>query len=302
MLFLLKLDCVHSDGEIGMRLWLAGMLGVWLSCVALEAQADDFRNVAEASMLLRGTVEINPDGSVHGYAIQGSETLAPIVVEVIQKNLPNWRFQLATTSTTVVKEMMTLRLVAKAVDDKHDAISIGAATFGNPDPDDEHVRFRTRKPPHYPLDASQAGISGTVYLLARVGRDGRVQHVSAEQVNLGKLTYKPLMERYRKDLANAAIAAAKDWTYDVPTKGELVDAPYWYVRVPVKFYVSAFSGEPRKTAPQYGTWEVYIPGPKQDIPWVEDHSLVADAPDAIPDGALHQLGSSTRLATSLGGS
>jgi hypothetical protein len=265
-----------------MRLLLAGMLSVWLSCVTLDAQAENLRKLAEASMLVKGTVEIKPDGSVNGYAIDGAEKLAPVVIEVIQKNIPTWKFQLAAASTTVVKETMSLRLVAKAVDDKQVSVSIVGATFGNDQgSDEEHVRYKTRKPPQYPRMALDARVSGTVYLLARIGQDGRVQNVSAEQVNLRTLADKTLMERYRANLAGAAIAAAKDWTYDIPTKGEHVHDPYWYVRVPVDFEIHVF-GEPVRTATEYGQWEVYIPGPKQEIPWVQDRALLSDAPDAIP--------------------
>jgi hypothetical protein len=274
-------------------------LSALLAFVALDGHADDFRKMAEASMLVKGTVDINPDGSLRGYTIDRAETLAPPVIAVIEKNVPAWKFRLTHASTTAVKETMTLRLVAKAVDDAHDSISIAAATFGNPDPDDEHVRFKSRKAPHYPREAVEARVSGTVYLLARVGPNGRVQNVSAEQVNLRTLTDKPLMDRYRKDLANAAIAAAKDWTYEVPTKGEHVNDPYWYVRTPINFYVVGSPSEPNGTASKYGKWEVYIPGPKQDVPWIQDRSLLSDAPDAIPEGALQQLGSGTRLSTSL---
>ncbi len=285
-----------------MRLLLAGMLSVWLSCVTLDAQAENVRKFAEASMLVKGTVQINPDGSVKGYVLDQAEKLPPAVTEVIQKNIPSWKFQFAATPEAVLNESMSVRVLAKAVDAQHESVSIIAATFGDDKgAKDERVQFKTRRQPRYPSMAIDARVSGTVFLLLRIDRDGNVQDAFAEQVNLRAYGDKRAMDRYRKSLADAALSAARAWTYDIPTKGKDADAPYWLVRVPVSFDLHAF-GEPQSPASEYGHWDIYVPGPKQEVPWVKDRALLSEAPDAIPDGVLHQLGTGPRLATSLAGS
>jgi hypothetical protein len=285
-----------------MRLLLAGILSAWLSCVALDTHAENIRQVAEASMLVKGTIQINPDGTVNSYVLDRAEKLPPSVVALIQKNVPAWKFKLSATPAAVLKESMSVRVVAKPVDAKHDSISIIAATFGDDDAaKEERIHYKTRQLPHYPRAAIEARVSGTVFLLMRIDRDGAVEDGFAEQVNLRNNGEQRVMDRYRTTLAGAALKAAREWTYDVPTQGKDADAPYWLVRVPISFDLHPFGGA-QSPASEYGQWDIYVPGPKQDVPWVKDRTLLSEAPDAIPVGALQQLGTGPRLITALGGS
>ncbi|WP_445144909.1 energy transducer TonB [Dyella sp. Tek66A03] len=296
----LELDCEPSNGGFCMRLLLAGILSAWLWCVALDAHAENIRKIAEASMLVKGTIQINPDGTVNSYVLDRAEKLPQAVIEVIQKNIPAWKFEVAATSGAVLNESMSVRVLAKAVDAEHESVSIIAATFGDDDSaKKERIHFKTRQPPHYPPMAIEARVSGTVFLLIRIDRDGRVQDGFAEQVNLRAYGEPRVMDRYRKILADAALKSASEWTYDVPTQGKDADAPYWLVRVPVSFDLRPVGGQ-QSPASEYGHWDIYVPGPKQEVPWVKDRTLLSTAPDAIPDGALQQLGSGPRLVTPLG--
>jgi hypothetical protein len=265
------------------------------------AGATNARSSAEASMLVTGTLEINADGTVRGYAIDQPDKLPAPVRDVIQKNVPGWTFKLDPAAAAMVTTKMSLRIAAHHTDDKNYSITIAGASFGDDaSTRDETVSYKTRNPPRYPPAAVNARVSGTVYLLMRVGRDGTVQDVIAEQVNLEQYGSKNEMNLYRNILAAASLDAAKSWTYNLPTRGKDVDAPYWIARVPVQFNLGR-AGAPKEFHP-YGSWHIYIPGPRQEAPWVTDRTLLSEAPDAVPDGSLHSIHAGLTLTNALGGS
>jgi TonB family protein len=289
--------------KLGSAIWFCALLGCASGVVeaAGAAGAAEVRKTAEASMLVTGMVEVNPDGSLHGYSLDHPEKIAPAVIDVIGKSLANWEFSLSAPTTDVVKSKMSLRILAKPAGNVAFNISIAGASFGDDDNNTgDTVRYKSRLPtPQYPRRAIDARVSGTVYLLLRIGRDGSVQDVFTEQVNLDQYGDENAMKLYRKVLADASMDAAKKWTYNLPTRGKAVDDPFWVVRVPVNFNLRQW-GAPEKETP-YGSWSAYIPGTRQSAPWISP-DLAQESPDAVPDGALHTGNGSLRLKTTLSGS
>ena len=149
-------------------------------------------------------------------------------------------------------------------------------------------------PPAYPMNAARAGVCGTVYVILRVGRDGKVEDAIAEQVNLKVLVSEVSMDRWRGVLSKAALAKSSEWTFILPTKGDEVDEPFWLVRVPVDFLL------PGQMPPKFGEWEAYLPGPRQSAPWLGaiDTSLGADA---VAEGSIQPVGAGPKLLTPIGG-
>lgn len=273
----------------------AGLVASALATAVVHAE--DVNKLAEASMLVTGTVELNTDGSVHGYALDHQEKLPAPVVDLIQRNVPAWKFQFAAAPTSEAKESMSLRIVAKEADDKHTTLSIAGVQFDDVnDQSDEYVHSLKRVSPNYPQMSLRDFVPGRVYLLVRVGRDGKVEDVGVEQVNLRKYIPRANMELYRLDLAKAAIAAVRKWTFSVPTSGKWAQSPYWLARVPFDFYITDENQDTHR-GEEYGSWEIYIPGPRLDIPWVTDKRLLAEAADTTPAGSIHQLGAAPQLAT-----
>jgi hypothetical protein len=259
--------------------------------------AEDVNKLAEASMLVTGTVELNADGSVHDYALDHKDKIPGPVADLIQRNVPSWKFQFSAAPTSLVKESMSLRIVAKVADEKHTTLGIAGVQFEDvKDQGDEYVHSLHRISPNFPQLSLRDRIPGSVYLLVRVGRDGKVADIAAEQVNLRKYIPQANMEVYRQDLAKAAISAVRKWTFSVPTSGKWAQSPYWFVRVPVNFFIPNEMLDVNSGA-EYGSWEIYIPGPRLNIPWVTDKRLLAEAADAAPDGSTHQLGASPQLAS-----
>jgi len=131
--------------------------------------------------------------------------------------------------------------------------------------------------------------------VVRVGRSGRAEDVAVEQVNLRMVGPEREMARMREVLSRPAAAAARRWQFRLPTTGESADDESWTIRVPVdyRFYGSG---------PRYGTWEAYVPGPRQPIPWhlesLEDFGI---APDTLVAGQVYQVGTGLKLLGPLEG-
>lgn len=285
----------------GMRMkrWIVGALCLALVVTAFADGPNAVRKRAEGSMLVTGWIEVAPDGSVHGYTLDQADKIPAVVTDLIQKNVPTWKFKVDSNPSVIERAKMSVRIVVRPLDAKNDTLAIIGATFGEPgNPDGEYVSTKVRKPPTYPDAAINARVDGTVYLYLRVGRDGNVQDAVAEQVNLGVYGSDMQMSHYRNVLAGAALAAAKQWTFNTPTTGKHVDDAYWDVRVPIQFNLHV-RGTPEVDT--YGKWEVYIPGPHQPIPWLKSGLQTPSASDALPDGSISQVDQDLQLLTSLEG-
>lgn len=251
----------------------------------------------EASMLVTGLVTIDPNGSVKDYTLDHPEKLSQPVKDIVKQNVARWKFQFASTPTTTISEKMSMRLVARMVDDKHAAMSVVGTSFDDANiPSNESIDYKSHGHFEYPKDALKERAWGTVYMLVRVDRNGSVLDASAEQVDLGAFAPAADMERYRKYLADAAIKGVKQATFTVPTKGKLAEQPYLLVRLPVAFLPAG-----QRAGDDYGTWSVYVPGPRIDVPWLEHPEFAADAADSVPDGVLHTLGGQPRLLSDSSG-
>jgi len=284
------------------RLWIT-LLCLAFCSVAFADGAYAVRKRVEASMVVTGSIVVAPDGSVQSYELDKPGQLPPEVVNLIRKATPGWHFEPVIRDGTAVaaRARMSLRVVAKREEGSEGFIArISGATFGN-GTSDEQVTYKDRHvAPRYPMSAIDARVSGTVFLLVRVDRDGHVGDVSAEQVNLAVVASDSELNRWRKVLANASIQAARQWLYNPPASGPHAKDDYWIVRVPVAFNLHRV-GEPERDG--YGQWQAYVPGPKEPIEWMSKYPQANDdkgnSTDALADGGLHMVGSGLRLVTPL---
>lgn len=281
-----------------MRAWSGAVVALFFSMVGTTL-ASEARPPSEASLLVNGTITLNGDGTVRSYHIDHADRLSGAARYVIEHRLPDWKFQPPDGRPDGVTGRMTLRLLSLPIDDKRDRVSIGGASFYD-DPADSgwQVTAKNRGAPVYPMVALRVRETGTVYLLLRIGRDGRVQDVFPEQVNLDAYASKQLMSELREAFTDSAVRAAKQWTFNVPTKGKYADAPYWYVRTPVTYIML-----PRGMLPpdQDGQWHAYVPGPRSEAPWANYHKPDRPYSDAMANAALQEEGGNLRLLSSLDG-
>lgn len=279
-----------------------GMVGLACMLMAFGAFAGERAAVlkrAEASMLVSGSIELAPDGSVRNYTLDKPDKLPPLVLKLVQQNVPVWKFALKDDESSR-KAGMNLRIIATHTDDHNYAIRISAAEFSSTDAaPGQSITYKSNPPPDYPFDAVTSRISGTVYVLLQIGRDGTVKDALTEQVNLDQYASEKNMTRFRNDLAKASLAAIRHWTFNPPTTGNEIKKPFWYARVPVEFDLSS-----TRQSAKYGTWNAYIPGPREPVPasWTDDDRLLSGSPDATPDGTLDLGNSNLKLLTSLSGS
>lgn len=254
--------------------------------VAVVAQASSVKDL-ESSAVIDGSIVVTTDGSVRTTQIDEPEKYGPIA-EMVRNAALKWRFQpvLRHGEPVVAKASMHVRVVVKKLSKGRYAARITGATFGDDDlvPTNE-LRYADsqRVMPIYPAAPAKAGVDATVYVVLRVNRSGRVADAVAEQVNLGSPGAEVLARRYRRAFAEAALEAARKWTFKVPTTGELAARSDWTARVPINFHIES---------PRHGdavpVWQTYVPGPYTPAPWA--HHPGQDDGDAIAEGALQTDG------------
>lgn len=247
-------------------------------------------------MLVSGIVDINPDGSVRDYRMDQAQKIPGIVLTVLKQTVPSWHFEVGTAHNVIAQAKMSIRVVAEPVDGGKMAFSVEGVNFGAADPKvADQLEYRTHPAPVFPAAATQESASATTYMIMRIGRDGHVLDVAAEQVNF-TAPVAPVRRSYlERVFVNASTKAIRNWTFDVPTRGPEAGFPYFLARVPVTFNLLGWyaSYEP----PAYGSWQPYVPGPRLATPeWMQGQTGLASAPDAIPNGVITQLKSGLHLA------
>lgn len=259
-----------------------------LPCVAA---ADNSRDHLEASTVVTGWVEVAPDGSVYNYTLDQPEKLDAGVVSLIAKTIATWKFKpvLVDDKPVLAKAKMNLRVVASPCDKDEYEIRVRGATFSNGGAKDEEKdngtnaepSYKARKPPLYPIMAIRAQTSGTAYLALEVDHTGHVEQAIATQVNLRAIGSEREMRLLRQALADASVAAAKTWTFNVPQSGGFANKHEWTIIIPIDFSLSG--ADKSQEAKKYGQWDVYIPGPIQPIPWEQDQIAGGNNADAVAD-------------------
>lgn len=282
-----------------MKRWYLGLLLMSGALVASAATLQEVRKSAEGSMLVTGSVTVNPDGTLNTYALDQPEKLPSAVVELIGKSVPLWQFKLSAPAAQPVSTAMSLRVVAKPTAEGGYRVLVAGASFGTYKVDASSISYKYHSSPSYPSFVSNANVSGTVYVLVRVGRDGAVQDAIAEEVDLDQYATEGRMDRFRQLLTEASLGAVRRWTFNTPTEGPEANNPYWVARIPIVFDVDP-PGVVQK-AQRYGSWHPYIPGPHQTASW-NTQALASQAPNATPDGVLLAGNAGVTLITPLGGS
>lgn len=260
----------------------------------------EFLRKVESSLLVKGTIETDADGNVSSVLLDKPDKFPPGLVGFVQKQAMAWKFEPVLVDGTPrrARSSMSLRVVARALDEDKYTIAIRNASFGAETPREGEAVSRSRiTPPRYPEQVLRSGAQGSVYVVARIERDGHVSDAVVEQVNLRTIGTDKEMASWRSALTDATLKAVRGWKYNPPASGELADDDYWLVRVPVDFKI-----DNKKHV--YGKWEMYIPGPRQTLPWKSDAEGPGFSPDSLAEGGDYMLGQKNngpRLLTPLGG-
>lgn len=265
-------------------------------CVALAvpALAGAAAPPVEASMVLVGTITVNPDGSVKAYTVKDLDKLPPAVRQVVQVTVSQWQFNPITRDGKAItaETGMSMRIVAD-VSGKNATLRVAGAEFGC-----DSVASRSlalgyvcapgtmleplkQRRPLYPLQAMLAHMGGEVYVVVDVDRAGRVTRAAARQVNLYSRARTPLGARvFREQFVRSALVTAHSWTFKIPTLGPEAGQNDWIVVVPVSYNVQGSGSGIRS----YGQWKSYIPGPVNPVNWNETGADGTPRSDAMAAG------------------
>jgi len=291
---------MRSFRGIALMLVLGGVGASTVFDVAAQTRRE-VREQAEASMVLTGEIDIGTDGRVEAFRLDKRAQVDETIVTFVESAVKTWRFAPVLVNGQAVRARTpaTIRLGAKNNPDGTGLITLLAANFEKYDETStDNVTKVKMSPPVYPEDVFNARGRGDVLLLVQVGRDGKVQDVATEQVNLRVIANEANMRKMRDKLARVSMGAARKWTFKAPSTGDQKDEASWTIRVPVRF---SFSDEVER----YGRWDAYIPGPRQQAPWRRDKALIADAStDLLPAGGVFMADATSKgpkLLTPLGG-
>ena len=263
------------------RSWWALVLIAWVGVAAAAAPA---RKPIEASMLVTGDIEIDATGQLVGYTLDHPERLPGNVKRLLERQISDWTFQpnAMDGQPVNIRNRMGLLVLATPREDGNFDMRVHDASFYPVREEGYDIAVVEQKPPSFPRLAAENGVSGIVYLVLRIGADGRVEEAAAEQVNLRVQRSAAEMNRWRGVLARNAIEAAGDWRFSLPQHGELAaQAEPWVVRVPVNY-------EFNLRTETYGQWDPYVPGPRELPAWAGEDD--GTSPAALAAGGLYPVG------------
>ena len=279
---------------------LSVLLALLVFSAALQADTGRgaVRKQVESSLSVTGTVDITQAGDVVAHRLDQPDKLPKGIVDMVARIAPQWKFEaIPLQGNTVSRSAMSLLFVAKKHDDGQISVELRSASFNDPSPQDRTtLDKKTFRTPEYPFTAlGGSGVSGTVYLVVRYDRAGRILDIDAEQVNMRVIGSEAQMAQWRRALTLSCLTAAKRWTLVVSDDDIPQGRDSTVGRIPVSFSIEGA----RET--RYGQWEAYIPGPRANIPWMNTTSLAGSAPDALAPGAFYSSEAQRRLLNALGG-
>lgn len=248
------------------------------------------RATVESAMTVTGTIDVDAAGKVVAWTLDQPEKLPAGVVKMAGDNIPTWTFEPVTLpeGKPVSRMRMSMLFVAREVARNEHMIALRHPSFAPLDPGPQARLASGSRGLSYPVRAAQFGVTGTVFLMLRIDRSGKVTDALVEQVNLGVVDTESNMERWRRSLGEAALRGTQSMQFEVPD-GAIADGRDTVVgRLPISFVLE--SSRPSG----YGRWSTYVPGPRASIPWPEATEFADSAPDALAPNQLQRSDADVR--------
>jgi hypothetical protein len=268
------------------QVWGVILLLAWMSLAhAARTPDDDVLKIVEQCMRVSGEVSVDAQGNVISYELGHRDKLPDGVERYLDAVIPGWKFEppVADGKSLAIINRMDLLLVAKSRGDGTFRLELRSSTFHPLEQAGYEVETAEFSPPHFPNLAARFGVTGTVYLVLRIGVDGRVEDAAAEQVNLRNIAGDRELEQWREFFARTTIKhARRHWAFRPPRKGELADDGAWDIRISVNYQLGEIVED------SVGKWDVYIPGPRHRVPWVSVEDKVPL--ESLANGVLYPIG------------
>ncbi len=261
-----------------------GLLAL-LIAPSLPALAGETGPAADSVMTMRvdGDITIDPQGQVTQYNV--TTPVTPTIRNALDAAVRGWKFHTVEVDgqPANARSIMRVTLAARQASSGY-AISVDNVTFRGV-PEDEPLKAgevranvdapaplgvrifaKSRQPVKYPRAAERAGISGSVLLSFRVGRDGSAAQVFAMQSTLYNVRASAgVMHELRKSFENNAVAAVKHWHFDVRLNGEEPTSTSLTRTMRVDYLSAGLTAE---GAP--GQWRVESRSAWRQVPWLVD--------------------------------
>ncbi len=255
----------------------------------------------EMSMLLEGEIQVSSQGQVARHEIKDADKVPSAVLNFVNASVESWEFEPPVVDGQSVALLNTMRIlvVAQEKDDGSYELRIQSAAFSPADGSDTGYEVATEDmaAPRYPRDAARVGAGARVFLVLKIGRNGQVEDVFAEQINIITSGMRISSDRdLHAAFERASVETARRWKFIPPSRGEQADADYWTLRVPITYFMGS---APRAA---YGRWEPYLRTPRKAADWAGAR-LLASSPEAMLDGKPRIAGgvSGLRLKTPIVG-
>lgn len=190
----------------------------------------------EMSMLLEGEIQVSSHGEVTNYHIKDADKVPPAALDFVNASVESWAFEppmMDGQSVALLNKMRVLVVAQEQVDGSF-VLRIQSAAFSPANDVDTGYEVATvdMTAPRYPKDAARVGAGARVFLVLKIGRDGRVEDVFAEQINI--ITSSMTMSTDRNlygAFERASVETARGWKFTPPHRGEQAEADYWTLRV-----------------------------------------------------------------------
>lgn len=255
----------------------------------------------EMSMLLEGEIQVSSQGQVARHEIKDADKVPSAVLNFVNASVESWEFEppVMDGQSVALLNRMRILVVAQEKDDGSYQLRVQSAAFSPLGDSDTGYEVATEDmaAPRYPKDAARVGAGARVFLVLKIGRNGKVEDVFAEQINIitSSMTMSSDRDLYGA-FERASVETARGWKFIPPSRGEQADADYWTLRVPITYSIGR---DPRAG---YGRWEPYLRTSRKAADWA-DARLLASSPEAMLDGKPRIAGevSGLRLKTPIVG-
>ena len=248
------------------------------------------RATAETALLVTGTIDVDAPGNVVGFTIDQPDKLPAGVIKMANENIPAWTFEPTTLPDGVraTRMRMSMLFVAREVSKGQFEVSLRHPSFWAMDARRSIKVKSGSRWFEYPPAALDYGVTGTVFLVVRFDRSGKIVDAVVEQVNLGVVDTEGRMAMWRDMLGKSVLRRVRHVQVEIQDGLFAAGEQTLVARLPVKFTINTRGDVP------YGKWVAYVPGPRAAVPWPDAQGLTASAPDALLPDMLQTNDARTR--------
>jgi hypothetical protein len=228
---------------------------------AVPGAASAYAVPVEGFMTLSGRILVGADHRVSGFAIDRAGEVPDEVKAFLARQAAEWRVEFDPGLETPTEPVrFTTRVRASPAGDGVYRMWLDGINVEETLPVSQRLVATRMRRPEYPRGMARIGASGVVYVLALVGRDGRVDDVFAEQVDLTAMPEDPAdVAQLQLEFMAGALGAVRQWRFRPIASGPFAGGAM-AVRIPVVFVMHG------RVSP-YGQWEYLVRGVRKRAPW-----------------------------------